>query len=234
MWVEPGSWISSSRFRIPLKKFRSIRRELTDSGRTAEELLAGKHSTKYNFGFPSSNAPTPETLKNYLDVSIPLQTSDLWAPHSLYCTLQKLSSGRATTKVLLCCGRLCLSLEILQAKWKIRLACQASQIFFRLTDSLWCWLISAITCESCRRGTFTTWLLTHCRHLIFKPLEPRQLTEFVCLRSILTNHLFFDDDISQPLWILRKSESAKHFNGSGSDMNTLGKVTSLVSRRREN
>lgn len=56
--------------RIPLKKFRSIRRELTDSGRRAEELLADKHSLKYNFGFPSSKEPTPETLKNYLDVSI--------------------------------------------------------------------------------------------------------------------------------------------------------------------
>lgn len=56
-------------FRIPLKKFRSIRRELTDSGRQAEELLADKHSMKYNFGFPSSNGPTPESLKNYLDVS---------------------------------------------------------------------------------------------------------------------------------------------------------------------
>jgi len=62
-------------FRIPLKKFRSIRRELTDSGRGAEELLANKHSLKYNLGFPSSNGPTPETLKNYLDVSITLYSS---------------------------------------------------------------------------------------------------------------------------------------------------------------
>ncbi|CAI5672138.1 unnamed protein product [Oreochromis niloticus] len=54
--------------RIPLKKFRSIRRELTDSGKGIEELVADKHSLKYNFGFPSSNGPTPETLKNYLDI----------------------------------------------------------------------------------------------------------------------------------------------------------------------
>ena len=73
--------------RIPLKKFRSIRRQLTDSGRTSEELLAPKHSLKYNFGFPSSNAPTPETLKNFFDVSFLLlhataeylaKTNDLW------------------------------------------------------------------------------------------------------------------------------------------------------------
>uniref|UniRef100_A0A3B5LL77 Cathepsin D n=1 Tax=Xiphophorus couchianus TaxID=32473 RepID=A0A3B5LL77_9TELE len=56
--------------RIPLKKFRSIRRELTDSGRRADELLADRHSLKYNLGFPSSNEPTPETLKNYMDVSM--------------------------------------------------------------------------------------------------------------------------------------------------------------------
>lgn len=55
--------------RVPLTKFRSIRRELTDSGRKVEELQADTHSLKYNFGFPASGAPTPETLKNYLDVS---------------------------------------------------------------------------------------------------------------------------------------------------------------------
>lgn len=61
--------------RIPLKKFRSIRRELTDSGRKVEELLADTHSLKYNFGFPASNGPTPETLKNYLDVSTTVKTT---------------------------------------------------------------------------------------------------------------------------------------------------------------
>lgn len=65
-------------FRIPLKKFRSIRRELTDSGRKVEELLADTHSLKYNFGFPASNGPTPETLKNYLDVSATVKTTELW------------------------------------------------------------------------------------------------------------------------------------------------------------
>lgn len=65
-------------FRIPLKKFHSIRRELTDSGRKIEELLADTHSLKYNFGFPASNGPTPETLKNYLDVSTTVKTTELW------------------------------------------------------------------------------------------------------------------------------------------------------------
>lgn len=55
--------------RIPLKKFRSIRRTLSDSGRAVEELVAGSVPLKYNLGFPASNGPTPETLKNYLDVS---------------------------------------------------------------------------------------------------------------------------------------------------------------------
>ncbi|XP_070410862.1 cathepsin D isoform X2 [Nothobranchius furzeri] len=54
--------------RIPLRKFRSIRRELTDSGRSVQELLADERSLKYNLGFPTSNTPTPETLKNYLDI----------------------------------------------------------------------------------------------------------------------------------------------------------------------
>ncbi|KAM8894132.1 cathepsin D [Spinachia spinachia] len=88
--------------RIPLKKFRSIRRELSDSGKTAEELKAARPSLKYNFGFPSSNEPTPEALKNYLDaqyygeigLGTPPQTftvvfdtgsSNLWVP-SIHCS----------------------------------------------------------------------------------------------------------------------------------------------------
>lgn len=64
--------------RIPLKRIRRIRREMTDSGRRAEELLVDKHSLKYNFDFRSSTGPTPEILTNYLDVSITLQITDLW------------------------------------------------------------------------------------------------------------------------------------------------------------
>jgi len=43
---------------------------MSDSGRAVEELVAGSVPLKYNLGFPASNGPTPETLKNYLDVSI--------------------------------------------------------------------------------------------------------------------------------------------------------------------
>uniref|UniRef100_A0AAY4CAZ3 Cathepsin D n=1 Tax=Denticeps clupeoides TaxID=299321 RepID=A0AAY4CAZ3_9TELE len=89
--------------RIPLKKFRSIRRTLSDSGRSAKELQAGSQTLKYNQGFPTSNSPTPETLKNYLDaqyygeigLGTPVQTftvvfdtgsSNLWVP-SVHCSL---------------------------------------------------------------------------------------------------------------------------------------------------
>lgn len=88
--------------RIPLKKFRSIRRTLSDSGQSVEELLADSRSLKYNQGFPP-NAPTPETLKNYMDaqyygeigLGTPPQpftvvfdtgSSNLWVP-SVHCAL---------------------------------------------------------------------------------------------------------------------------------------------------
>ncbi|XP_062402960.1 cathepsin D [Sardina pilchardus] len=96
------AWTSDAIVRIPLKKFRSIRRTLTDSGRNVEELLAGTNSLKYNQGFPSSNDPTPETLKNFMDaqyygeigLGTPVQpftvvfdtgSSNLWVP-SVHCS----------------------------------------------------------------------------------------------------------------------------------------------------
>ncbi|XP_014349050.1 cathepsin D [Latimeria chalumnae] len=89
--------------RIPLKKFRSIRRTLTDSGRDIEGLLAGDDYLKYKLGVSSSGVPTPETLKNYLDaqyygeigIGTPPQiftvvfdtgSSNLWVP-SIKCSL---------------------------------------------------------------------------------------------------------------------------------------------------
>uniref|UniRef100_A0A3P8V3L9 Cathepsin D n=1 Tax=Cynoglossus semilaevis TaxID=244447 RepID=A0A3P8V3L9_CYNSE len=109
--------------RIPLKKFRSIRRGLTDSGRSVQDLLAEKNSLKYNLGFPFSKGPTPETLKNYLDaqyygditLGTPPQTfsvvfdtgsSNLWVP-SIHCSLldiacllhKKYNSAKSSTYV---------------------------------------------------------------------------------------------------------------------------------------
>ncbi|XP_038663719.1 cathepsin D-like [Scyliorhinus canicula] len=89
--------------RIPLKKFRSIRQTFTDSANSIEELLVGDQYFKYNLGFPHSNGPTPETLKNYLDaqyygeigIGTPPQgftvvfdtgSSNLWVP-SIHCSL---------------------------------------------------------------------------------------------------------------------------------------------------
>lgn len=114
---------SDAVIRVPLTKFRSIRRELTDSGRKVEELLADTPSLKYNFGFPASGAPTPETLKNYLDaqyygeitLGTPPQTftvvfdtgsSNLWVP-SIHCAFtdiacllhRKYNSAKSSTYV---------------------------------------------------------------------------------------------------------------------------------------
>ncbi|XP_064168147.1 cathepsin D isoform X2 [Anguilla rostrata] len=101
------TWTSDALVRIPLKKFRTIRRTLSDSGKWTEELLAGQDELKYNLGFPSSNGPTPETLKNYLDAQyygeISLGTppqlftvvfdtgsSNLWVP-SIHCSLMDIA-----------------------------------------------------------------------------------------------------------------------------------------------
>ncbi|CAL9694056.1 unnamed protein product [Knipowitschia caucasica] len=87
--------------RIPLKKFRSLRRSITDSGRSLEQIMSHGENNKYNLGFP--RAPTPELLTNYLDAQyygeISLGTppqpftvvfdtgsSNLWVP-SVHCSL---------------------------------------------------------------------------------------------------------------------------------------------------
>uniref|UniRef100_A0A672K1Y0 Cathepsin D n=1 Tax=Sinocyclocheilus grahami TaxID=75366 RepID=A0A672K1Y0_SINGR len=85
-------WTSDAIVRIPLQKFRSIRRTLSDSGRAVEELVASSASLKYNLGFPASNGPTPETLKNYLDVSTGCKCHFLLLHH-------KYNGGKSSTYV---------------------------------------------------------------------------------------------------------------------------------------
>ncbi|XP_048828682.1 cathepsin D-like [Brienomyrus brachyistius] len=114
---------SDALVRIPLTKFRSIRRSMSDSGRSVEDLLAGQALFNYNLGFPSSKNPTPETLKNYLDaqyygeiglgsppqpftVVFDTGSSNLWVP-SIHCSLtdiacllhHKYNSAKSSTYV---------------------------------------------------------------------------------------------------------------------------------------
>ncbi|XP_018416852.1 PREDICTED: cathepsin D-like [Nanorana parkeri] len=92
----------SAIIRIPLTKFTSIRRTLTQSGEDLTKLI-GDGYNKYYPGFPPNGGPTPETLKNYLDaqyygeigIGTPPQpftvvfdtgSSNLWVP-SIHCSL---------------------------------------------------------------------------------------------------------------------------------------------------
>ncbi|XP_041075072.1 cathepsin D-like [Polyodon spathula] len=109
--------------RIPLQKFRSLRRTLSDAGRSVEGLVSEEHNLKYNLDFPSRDGPTPETLKNYLDaqyygeigIGTPPQlftvvfdtgSSNLWVP-SIHCSLtdiacllhHKYNSAKSSTYV---------------------------------------------------------------------------------------------------------------------------------------
>ncbi|KAM9302284.1 cathepsin D-like [Gastrophryne carolinensis] len=92
----PGSAL----IRIPLTKFKSIRRTIAESGEDLEKLIG--EQIHYHPRFPQNGGPTPETLKNYLDaqyygeigIGTPPQpftvvfdtgSSNLWVP-SVHCS----------------------------------------------------------------------------------------------------------------------------------------------------
>lgn len=86
--------------RIPLHKFKSIRRTMTEMGGSVEDLIAHGPLTKYSSQLPTkSTGPVPETLRNYMDaqyygeigIGTPPQcftvvfdtgSSNLWVPSS--------------------------------------------------------------------------------------------------------------------------------------------------------
>nr|XP_033783890.1 cathepsin D [Geotrypetes seraphini] len=108
--------------RIPLTKFTSVRRTVTDSAGSLEDLLL-KGNQKYMSGFPTVWNPTPEVLSNYLDaqyygeisIGTPPQpfrvifdtgSSNLWVP-SVHCSFldvacllhRKYDSSKSSTYV---------------------------------------------------------------------------------------------------------------------------------------
>lgn len=110
--------------RIPLHKFTSIRRTMSEVGGPVEDLIAKGPISKYAQGVPAVNrGPIPEMLKNYMDaqyygeigIGTPPQcftvvfdtgSSNLWVP-SIHCKLldiacwihHKYNSGKSSTYV---------------------------------------------------------------------------------------------------------------------------------------
>ncbi|XP_016005123.2 cathepsin D [Rousettus aegyptiacus] len=110
--------------RIPLHKFTSIRRTMSEVGGPVEDLIAKGPISKYAQGMPAvSGGPIPEMLKNYMDaqyygeigIGTPPQcftvvfdtgSSNLWVP-SIHCKLldiacwihHKYNSGKSSTYV---------------------------------------------------------------------------------------------------------------------------------------
>lgn len=57
--------------RIPLHKFTSVRRAMSEVGGPVEKLIANGSISKYAQGVPAvTGGPVPEVLKNYMDVSV--------------------------------------------------------------------------------------------------------------------------------------------------------------------
>lgn len=95
---------SSALIRIPLRKFTSIRRTMTEVGGSVEDLILKGPITKYSMqSSPRTKEPVSELLKNYLDaqyygeigIGTPPQcftvvfdtgSSNLWVP-SIHCKL---------------------------------------------------------------------------------------------------------------------------------------------------
>ncbi|XP_036284676.1 cathepsin D [Pipistrellus kuhlii] len=110
--------------RIPLHKFTSIRRTMSEMGGPVEKLIAQGSLSKYALGVPAvTGGPVPEVLKNYMDaqyygeigIGTPPQcftvvfdtgSSNLWVP-SIHCKLldiacwihHKYNSGKSSTYV---------------------------------------------------------------------------------------------------------------------------------------
>ncbi|XP_032976626.1 cathepsin D [Rhinolophus ferrumequinum] len=110
--------------RIPLHKFKSIRRTMSEVGGPVEDLIAKGPIWKYAQGVPAvTGGPIPEMLKNYMDaqyygeigIGTPPQcftvvfdtgSSNLWVP-SIHCKLldiacwihHKYNSGKSSTYV---------------------------------------------------------------------------------------------------------------------------------------
>nr|XP_044992886.1 cathepsin D [Jaculus jaculus] len=110
--------------RIPLHKFTSIRRTMTEVGGPVEDLILKGPITKYSLQSPAgTKGPVPEMLKNYMDaqyygeigIGTPPQcftvvfdtgSSNLWVP-SIHCKLldiacwihHKYNSGKSSTYV---------------------------------------------------------------------------------------------------------------------------------------
>uniref|UniRef100_A0A8C0RNQ4 Cathepsin D n=1 Tax=Canis lupus familiaris TaxID=9615 RepID=A0A8C0RNQ4_CANLF len=122
----PSGWVTSEGFgqRIPLHKFTSVRRTMTELGGPVEDLIAKGPISKYAQGAPAvTGGPIPEMLRNYMDaqyygeigIGTPPQcftvvfdtgSSNLWVP-SIHCKLldiacwihHKYNSGKSSTYV---------------------------------------------------------------------------------------------------------------------------------------